>query len=240
VLDTYLPPNHPLFNPEVPSYEFDPEQGMALLAEAGWTDTDGDGILDKDGVPMVINFETTNATQRQQATQVLADSLLQCGIQAVLNYYPSSEWFADWPDGKLFGRNFDLGQFAWLTGVEPPCDLYRSTQTPTDPDGSFISIMTGETVNGAGPGGSNNSGFTNPEYDAACNAAVTSLPGLPEYDANHLEAQRIFGEQLPVAPLYARIKLAATRADMCNFFMDPTNNSEMWNIEEFAYGPLCP
>ncbi len=31
----------------------------------------------------------------------------------------------------------------------------------------------------------------------------------------------------------------ATRPDMCNSFLDPTIMSEMWNIEEFAYGPLC-
>jgi peptide/nickel transport system substrate-binding protein len=52
----------------------------------------------------------------------------------------------------------------------------------------------------------------------------------------HKEAQRIFNEQVPVAALPACLKLAATRPDMCNFIMDPTNNSEMWNIEEFDYG----
>ncbi len=40
---------------------------------------------------------------------------------------PSSEWFADGPDGELFGRTFDLGEFAWLTGVEPACNLYLGT-----------------------------------------------------------------------------------------------------------------
>ena len=39
-----------------------------------------------------------------------------------------------------------------------------------------------------------------------------------------------------MAPLILRLKLAATRTDMCNFIMDPTSNSEFWNIEEFDYG----
>ena len=77
------------------------------------------------------------------------------------------------------------------------------------------------------------------EYDSVCHAALQSLPGQASYDENHLKAQEIFADQLPVVPLYLRLKLAATRVDMCNFIMDPTANSEMWNIEEFAYGPLC-
>jgi peptide/nickel transport system substrate-binding protein len=50
VLDTYLPPEHPLFNAEVRHYDFDPEAGIALLEEIGWVDADGDGIREASGV----------------------------------------------------------------------------------------------------------------------------------------------------------------------------------------------
>jgi peptide/nickel transport system substrate-binding protein len=83
------------------------------------------------------------------------------------------------------------------------------------------------------------SGYSNPEYDAACKAALQALPGQPAYEENHLAAQLIFSNDLPVVPLFLRLKLAATRPDMCNFFMDPTADSEMWNIEEFGYGEGC-
>jgi peptide/nickel transport system substrate-binding protein len=241
VIDTYLPPNHPLYNADVTKYPYDPEAGKALLAEAGWTDTDGDGILDNGaGQNLAVNYETTTATYRAQVTQIIADSLKGCGVDVTLNYYPSSDWFADWPDGKLFGRNFDLGEFAWLTGVEPPCDLYLSSQITGNVGDEWISIMDGQTrTNTAGAGGSNDTGFANADYDTACKAALSSLPGQPEYEANHKLAQKIFSDQLPVAPLFLRLKLAATRADMCNFFMDPTANSEFWDIEEFGYGSLC-
>ncbi len=230
VLHTYLPPQHPLFNANVKQWPFDVEAASALLEEIGWVDDDANpgtprvakGIAGiPDGTPLEFSYETTTATQRQQATQVMAQSMAQCGIKVNLNYYPASEWFADPPEGKLFGRRFDLGQFAWLTGVEPPCELYLGTEIPTEANGWA---------------GQNETGYNNPEYDKVCNAAKQSLPGEPAYDENHLKAQEIFAQDLPVVPLYLRLKLAATRPDMCGFIMDPTNNSEMWNIEEFDYG----
>jgi len=250
VIHTYIPPQHPLYNEEVIQYPFDPEAAGALLDEVGWLDDDGDAVTPRvatgvegvpDGTLLEVAYETTTATLRQQVTAVIQQSLGQCGIQANIQLYPASEWFADGPDGKLFGRRFDLGEFAWLTGVQPPCDLYLSTQTPGPDNEDWVSIMDGETRNFGitGWGGQNDPGFANAEYDAACNAALGSLPGQPEYESANLEAQRIFGEELPVAPLFLRIKLAATRPDMCGFVMDPTANSEFWNIEEFDFGEGC-
>jgi peptide/nickel transport system substrate-binding protein len=233
IVDSYLPSQHPLFNPDVPRYEFDVAKGSALLQEVGWIDHDDNpstprvaqGVVGvPNGTPLSLNYWTTSATQRQKAAQVLQASAAQCGIELKSSFLAAGELFSDGPDGPLFGRRFDMGQFAWLTGVEPPCDLYTSD------------AITGPEEEGyCGWNCSNDTGWSNPEYDAACKAAMQSLPGTPEYEHYHLEAQRIFAEQLPVIPLYSRLKLAATRPDMQNFIMDPTANSEMWNIEEFDY-----
>jgi peptide/nickel transport system substrate-binding protein len=115
-------------------------------------------------------------------------------------------------------------------------DLFITSQIPGDP---AAVDANGAAIYPSGWGGQNETGFSDPAFDAACLAAIQSLPGEEAYTTNHLEAQRIFAEQLPVVPLYLRLKLAATRPDMCNFFMDPTANSEMWNIEEFNYGDDC-
>jgi peptide/nickel transport system substrate-binding protein len=233
VPDTYVPPQHPLFNPQAAYYDFDVARGAALLEEVGWIDDDGDSSTPRvaqsiqgtaDGTPLEFNYWTTSATQRQQATQVLQASLAECGIKVNLEYWSPDEYFADGPDGPLFGRHFDIGQFAWLTGVEPSCNLFISQEITGPPEDGFC-----------GWGCANDTGWANDDYDAACNAALQSLPGTPEYEQYHKEAQYIFGDQLPVVPLYLRLKLAATRPDMKNFIMDPTANSEMWNIEEFDY-----
>jgi peptide/nickel transport system substrate-binding protein len=246
VIDVYIPPQHPLFNEDAVSYPYDPEAAGAILDEVGWMDDDGDPITPRvaqgvenvpDGTLLEMAYETTTSTQRQQVTAVIQQSLAQCGIQANINLMPASEWFADGPEGPLFGRRFDLGEFAWLTGVQPPCDLYLSTQTPGPGGESMISVQTGEEVIFQSAwGGQNDPGFVNDEYDLACNKALQGLPGQPEYEEGHKEAQLIFSEQLPVAPLYLRLKLSATRPDMCNFLQDPTENSEMFNVEEFDYG----
>jgi peptide/nickel transport system substrate-binding protein len=243
VLDTYLPPEHPIFATTVVHYDFDVEGAGVLLDEIGWTDDDGDGVREAhgvtgvpDGTPLEFSYGTTSATQRQQATQVMGESMAQCGMKVNLEYYPPSEWFADGPDGQLFGRRHDLGQFAWLTGVEPSCGLYLTENIPGPEDD--INPYTGKLYT-YGWGGQNETGYSNPEYDLICNTAQQSLPGQAAYDENHLKAQEIFGIDLPVVPLYLRLKLAATRPDFCNFIMDPTANSEMWNIESFGYGLLC-
>jgi peptide/nickel transport system substrate-binding protein len=130
-----------------------------------------------DGTPLEFAYETTTRTQRQQATQILAESLAQCGIKVNLAYYPAAEWFADGPEGKLLGRRFDLGQFAWLTGVTPACDLFTSEQIPGPAD--QINPTTGQ--NYLGWSVQNYPGYSNPAFDAACQSALQALPGTSEY-----------------------------------------------------------
>lgn len=63
--------------------EYDPEGAIALLAEAGWTDGDGDGICEaqgiegiEDGTPLEFSLTTTTVTIRMDM-QVLAQDILQ-------------------------------------------------------------------------------------------------------------------------------------------------------------------
>ncbi len=70
-----------------------------------------------------------------------------------------------------------------------------------------------------------------PTYDAACLRALTALPGTDDYIQGHKDAQAIFSDQLPVVPLFLRLKLAASRPEVKGVVIDPTQNEDLWNIE---------
>ena len=243
VIDSYIPPNHPLYNPAVAHYDFDPVAGSALLEDVGWVDDDNDPFTPRiaqgvnnviDGTKLEITYETTGGSLREQVSAILQQSMAECGIQTNVEFDPSSGFW-----DRVFTRDFTMAEFAWVASVEPPCFAYISSQVGGPEGGTWISIQDGKERIITAPDGQNTVGFSNEEYDLACNQALNSLPGQPEYEQGHLEAQLIFSEQLPVAPLFLRTQLAATRADMCNLIIDPTANSEFWNIEEFNYGQAC-
>ena len=245
VPDSYLPPGHPLLNPDVARYPFDPAAGAALLDQVGWLDGDGNPATPRvalgvpnvvDGTPLQFTYRTTPASQRQRAAEILKDSLAQCGVALELVTSPAEELYAAGPQGPVFGRQFDLAQLAWSTGVHPSCNLWLTSEIPGDPN---VVDENGVTRFPLGWGGQNASGYSSPAYDRACLGALDPLPGQPGYEESHRETQAIFAQDLPVVPLYWRVKAAATRPDFCGFELDAAAHSELWNLEAFDYGEGC-
>jgi len=242
---SYLPEEHPLYNPDLTRYEFDPAAGGQLLQEAGWVDHDADpttprqaigiqGILD--GTPLAVSYTASQAEQRQAAMHILVESLAECGIQVEAVVGPAEQVYAPGPEGTVFGRRFDLAQFAWSASYQPACQLWTSRQIPGDPN---LENEDGSTIFPYGWGGVNAAGYRNSEYDRACETALGTLPGQPGYIENHQAVQLLFSNQLPVVPLYQHVSLALSRADMCGFSFDPSAYSEFWNIENFDHGLDC-
>jgi peptide/nickel transport system substrate-binding protein len=242
--NTYIPTDHPLYNPEIPVYQYSTGKAIALLEDVGWIDHDGDRSTPRqahsvpnvpDGTLLEFHYWTTTANQRKRVAPILAESMAKCGIQANIQHWQPADFF-ELPESPVFSRNFDVVEFAWLTDEFPPCDIFLSENIPGDPD---VRNPDGSQRFQKGWEGSNNSGYRSPEFDQACKAALAALPGQPGFIENHLSAQEIFSRDLPVVPLFQRIKVTAARADMCGYWMDSTANSDTWNIEEFGYGDEC-
>ena len=86
-----FPPNSPYHNEQLDgTFSFDPEQALALLAEAGWTDSDGDDILDKDGEPLSVDLLSTSTYgMHMQTAQVVDQALRELGVAVNLEL---EEW----------------------------------------------------------------------------------------------------------------------------------------------------
>ena len=237
VPDAYLPPNHPLFNPQVRRYTFDPAGARALLDSLAWLEGDGDPATPRqslgvpgvpDGTPLIFSYLTTVEPQKQRAAQILKESLAQCGVQVELASLPAEALYNPGPEGPLFGRNFDMAQFGWSTASEPPCSLYATQEIP----GFYPESPKGW-------GGANASGYSNPDYDRACRIAMNTLPDEALHREAHLQAQAIFAEDLPAIPLYWLSRVAALRPDLCNAVEAASGEFALWNLELFDYGENC-
>jgi peptide/nickel transport system substrate-binding protein len=230
---SYVPVGHPLYDPNIEAIPFDPSIGISLLEQAGWKDTDGNPATPrqavtvknvKAGTPLYLNYFTTNATQRRQVVDILSQSLAQCGIGLNVQFFSQNDLYAPGPEGLLFGRRFDLIEYAMgVNSVEPPCGWFTSAEIPTASN-SWI--------------GTNVTGYKNEQYDSACRAAQLALPGEQVYTDSYRQTQVLFSKDLPAIPLYYRLRIAAARPDICHFDLDATANP-LWNIEAIDKGVAC-
>lgn len=229
----YLPSNHPAYDSNSTAIPYDPQIGISLLEQAGWLDSDDDPTTPRRAInvknvayntPLILNYQTTSTSQRRQVTAVFEKSLAECGIGVNIDFIEPGDFYTPGPAGPLFGRQFDLAQYALgVEGIEPPCAWFMSDGIPTE-ENSW--------------GGSNITGFTNADFDKACRDGQTSLREEPAYLAAYRQTQILFTEQLPAIPLYSRLRIAVARPDLCGYDVDSSANS-FWNIEAFEVADSC-
>lgn len=223
VMHTYAPSVNPLYPEDIPQWAYDVAAANVLLDEAGYRDTDGDGLRQDPitGVPFEVTLDVPDSWKREPIALIFQENMRECGIAVSLNFAPPADLFADGPEGKLFGRQYDLVEYAWLTDMEPPCAYWLSQN------------ISGPVAEGFGGWDDfNNTGWRDDAFDAACHQAQRAFRNSPEYVTAHQEAMRLFAEQLPVIPLFPRVRGAATLPFVRNFGLNPTQPSELWNVHE--------
>jgi peptide/nickel transport system substrate-binding protein len=124
VVDSHIYFFRPEYDKSLKGYPFDPQTGLALLHEAGWKDTDGDGILDKviDGKKIPLRFELkVNAGNavRESVALVLMDELRKHGIAASVRQI---DWTIFLNDVK--NHQFDAVVLGWQMSTTEP-DAYQ-------------------------------------------------------------------------------------------------------------------
>jgi peptide/nickel transport system substrate-binding protein len=236
VMDSYVTDDHPLYNPDISVYPYDPAQAAELLDAAGWILPSGtsvrisQGIADVfDGTVFSIEYLYSEHPQNEVIAGIIAQNLADCGIEVTATAMTPEELFATGEDSPLFGRNFDLAHFSWQASSTPACHLFFSDAIP----GEDLELFPYKW------GGWNAAGWSNADFDAACRSARGSAPGQESHAESHAQAQQIFADELPVIPLYAYQQVSISRSDLCGMRLDPTGGL-LWNVENIAYGADCP
>lgn len=224
LMDSNVPQGHWALAEDITTYPFDPEQGNALLEEAGWTlpeGTDpGPGIVrtNEAGEPLSIQFVTTDAQFRQTWATVWEQQLAEnCGIQIIRTHAPASWLFGDATGLKR--RDFETAGYAWVGEPDPKgITQYACNQIPL-PSNNWT--------------GQNTMGWCNETASKAIIAANNNL-NRERRIAEYATFQKEFTADMISLPLFQRLEAQATNNNLVNFKSDPTEYMTA-NIGEWEF-----
>jgi len=200
----------------------DVEGAKALLAEAGWADTDGDGILDKDGKKLSLLYQTSTNAVRQDFQALIKQWWNDIGVEVELKNIDASVYFGGDPgspdtfqkfyaDVEMYANNFD--------GTDPEAYLaaYTCEKAPS-PETQW----QGENINR----------FCDPAYDAL----VAEL-GQTGDVAKRGEIAKQLNDMLTkntftIVPLVDRGRLSAASNTLGGVVLN-TWDTELWNVSDW-------
>jgi len=131
-------------NSDIQPIPFNPTEGNRILDEAGYVDSDNDGIReDLDGNPMEYRLYATDSAANARILEVISDGLAQIGISAPPTVMDEDSLIGLYPD-------FDFDLIYWGWGLDP------------DPDFAMLIF----TCDQREEGGWNDSGYCDEEFDA--------------------------------------------------------------------------
>ncbi|MFL7892605.1 MAG: peptide ABC transporter substrate-binding protein [Anaerolineales bacterium] len=217
----------PPYECDIPRPAYDPEAAAALLEEAGWVDTDGDGIREcqgcpnaEDGTPMTMEFAIYSEYGEALvlAQQYIAENLADIGIGTeLLSIEGAVMWAPSEDGGTEQSSNFELDM--WDDGY-PGVD-------PTDYQlwAYYYSEATEEN------GGFNVGHYANPDFDALLDEAYT----LDEDYRKEIfcEIAQILDEDLPQILLYTTLEVHGVNTRLDG--VQPSVNDPLtWNVADWT------
>jgi peptide/nickel transport system substrate-binding protein len=221
------PPGTYWRDPSITCPAFDQAGAIAALEAAGWTDSNGDGTIDKDGEEAVLEACTSSGNPTRQLTlEAISGYLSAVGIKMNITLADAtSVFFAGWNDTtadtncSIYRGTYDLALFAWVLTFDLFGNYYYSYHTDQWPDNEPHD-------------GGNTSRFSHPEMDAALDTLRTAVSTEEQIEAV-TTIQQIFVDQAAEIPLYYREQVRGKSVRLQNFFKNPSTASDMWNIEDW-------
>lgn len=116
-IDSVFPSTSWVYNPNVPVYEFSPDNARALLDDAGWTMGPG-GVRQKDGKPLTMKLLYGPATSKtwERIAQVMQQSWGDVGVQVDIQ---TREWGTYLSELRSEPFDWDVNLGAWSSTIEP-------------------------------------------------------------------------------------------------------------------------
>lgn len=189
-----LMPNHFAYTPSINQPANSNEAALALLAQEGWTDSNGDGILDKDGENMSFVITThTEDPNRVQTVELLQNIFSGNGIEISLNIQPFNSVIGD-----ILAGNYELLLLGWLNLVDPDRAMFNQLHSQ---------------------GSSNWGNYSNPVVDAALDAGRTALTVAGRTQA-YQNAARVIADEVPYFVLQYQGFHQFRTPDLNNFTAD--------------------
>ncbi len=114
-------------NDRVKIYNYDPAKARNLLAEAGWVDSDQDGILDREGKLFAFEILTNQGNEtRQKCAEIIQRQLAEVGIRVKIRIVEWSAFVTDF----INKRRFEAVILGWTIPPDPDAyDVWHSSKT---------------------------------------------------------------------------------------------------------------
>ena len=202
-------------------YPFDAEKAMSLLDEAGFTDSDGDGVREcngcqyaEDGAPLALSVKTNAGNTSQEALYtILQDQWNELGFDINLEFVEFGTLVSEFT-----AQTYDAIGIFWGLG------------TPANPNGIADIFLPGADVVGAGY---NTQSYNNPRLNELIREA-RNLPGcdVETRKAMYGEAYQILRDESPWIWISTGNVLLAAQTNVENW--DPRPGGSRWNIDAWT------
>lgn len=200
-----------VYNRDLEPLPFDPEAAIAQFAEAGWRDSDGDGVLDKGGEPFRFALETnTGSPVRANVVLMLQEQLRRVGVDAEVETYEFSTLLQ-----RERAGNFD----ASFLGIS------------VDTSWNLDALVHSEAIDSQSA--FNLGAYSNPEVDALIDEIQTFVNPL-EAKPLHDRLQAILYQDQPVTLMYQPQRIAALRGltNVKPNMISPYANVRHWRLTD--------